>query len=311
MRRALTTAAFVTAAAMADAAEFRGGAERPEPGVSRCDLDGEVGYDVFVEYALSHTHVDKHIIWSVRSNEAKRGDYELGFSEERVVAIGDFKPGGACELLWESGESAAGPTTLAVTPFRLPTPADFASANPTLPLPWQIAGTIDFSGDGAADLLWWNAETGERRAWIARADGTWRATSVAGGPPGAPDPTGSWRPAAAVRLDEDGTPGVIWHKPGDPVPMRYYRTQWTGSELVLHSEAPLDDLDQPGQGIVAAGDFDQDGQDDLLWQHNQSGRLRVCFLDGGTLRTCSTMIPDGFELPDFNEDAHWRVVGPR
>src|SRR5262249_58032667 len=32
--------------------------------------------------------------------------------------------------------------------------------------PWQVVGVGDFNGDGRADVLWFNADTGELGEWV-------------------------------------------------------------------------------------------------------------------------------------------------
>jgi hypothetical protein len=314
MARALTTAVMLATTTLTGSAVQAGGpVGPPEQLPVRCDLDGDLStLDVVVAYRLMHmTHNEKHVVWSIAETIANSGlGTEATESTAQVVAVGDFKPGGPCEVLWESGESEFGPTTLIAGEFRLPTLGELQSGTPSLPHPWRIAATTDFSGDGVTDLLWWNPQNAELLAWIGAASGGWYQVSVVGGPPPSNHP---WRPVAAAMLDGYGQPGVFWQSADPSDPLWYDRAQvQQNGALVLHSGASVAALHQTGATIRAVGDLNQDGSDDLLWQDDATQRLRVCFLAGRTLLRCDPLIPDGFEDPTMPADEYeWRVVGPR
>jgi hypothetical protein len=44
--------------------------------------------------------------------------------------------------------------------------------------PWQIVGVGDFNGDGHADVLWFNASTGQLGYWLLDGQGNVLATSI-------------------------------------------------------------------------------------------------------------------------------------
>jgi hypothetical protein len=312
MSRALSTALVTTAIALAAVGGASGQVILGGANDSRCDLDGEIRLDVMVRYQIGHMdHIDQHVIWSVEGPSAEFG-HPLPFttSKARVMAIGDFHTGGACELLWQS-DPIDGPLRLAITTFRLPGGDDFDIGTASPPFPWQIAASADFSGDGTPDLVWWQPVTHDRLAWISSANGGWDTVDVVGGPgsPNLPDPDRVWRPVGAPGLDAVDKPGLLWHSAAESGGLLYFRVQYTGSALVLHSEVPLDS-NQLAHNIVAVGDFDRDGFEDLLWQHVGDSTLRVCFLERRKLRECAPMVPDVFVHPDHSE-AYWSVVGPR
>jgi hypothetical protein len=55
--------------------------------------------------------------------------------------------------------------------------------------------------------------------------------------------------------------------------------------------------------VAATGDFDRDGQRDIVWQHLTSGRIAVWLMSGTRLRASVPLTPD--RLADTN----WRIVG--
>src|SRR5262249_60203412 len=44
--------------------------------------------------------------------------------------------------------------------------------------PWQVVGVGDFNGDGRADVLWFNADTGSEGGWVGDGQANGIATSI-------------------------------------------------------------------------------------------------------------------------------------
>ncbi|PYR88836.1 MAG: hypothetical protein DMF84_26990 [Acidobacteria bacterium] len=59
----------------------------------------------------------------------------------------------------------------------------------------------------------------------------------------------------------------------------------------------------PAWVIVASGDFNSDGQSDLVWQHRRNGLISVWFMNGTTLLDAVLMTPSRVSDPD------WWIVG--
>jgi hypothetical protein len=291
----------------------------------RCDLNGQNGADVLVRYPLPDpqpqqpvvTHTNKHVVWRVDWEHAQKSG-ELGFAEPRVVAVGDFTAGGGCDLVWEAEPLSAGaPARLAVGEGFTQLAGDaFAQGTDRPPAPWDIVGADDLTGDGLTDLLWVNANTGALRLWIRTSTATWKASNVVGGipVPGGPVPPQWWRPVAVARLEQGGPPGVIWFNPSQSVKLVYLRALWTGEQIELEYAGPIERLNEPDWLIVAVGDFDGDGMEDLIRQEQGPplGSLQVCIMNGLTLRdqSCTSLVPDVLLHPDYPE-LDWHVVGPR
>src|SRR5262245_60282578 len=149
----------LTAATLASVLTLAGS---PSAAAERCAFSHGIP-PLIVRYPIHHddgnssTHTNKHIEWTVSTGADATPGEILGYENPAVVAVGDFVPGGGCDLLWETGTS---PNYLAVTSgFTQQVPGGEADLIAPLPPPWQLAGAFDFTGDGMADLLWWNPET--------------------------------------------------------------------------------------------------------------------------------------------------------
>jgi hypothetical protein len=67
---------------------------------------------------------------------------------------------------------------------------------------------------------------------------------------------------------------------------------------------------QQNWNVVALGDFDGNGYEDLLRQHTSTGRLQVCFVSAGQVGDCPDVNPPLFTDPQGSGEP-WSVVGPR
>jgi hypothetical protein len=90
---------------------------------------------------------------------------------------------------------------------------------------------------------------------------------------------------------------------------QYFRTAWDGEKLKLQNPRSVRGLSAPGYTIAAVGDFDGDGDDDLLQQGIEDLKLRICIMDGFTLRQCVSVTPETFHHVDYTNG--WAVAGPR
>lgn len=116
---------------------------------------------------------------------------------------------------------------------------------------WKIVGTSDLNGDGKADLLWQNQQTG------------------------------------AVRLFKM----AFYSKVGE---------QTTGLQVA-----------DPNWRIAATGDFNGDGQADILWQHLYAGNFVIWFMKGvngqAVFQSAAYITVNGTAVALGSDP--WRVVG--
>lgn len=130
----------------------------------------------------------------------------------------------------------------------------------------------DADGDGRTDLLWHSAAQASLDAWSMR--GNRRASVVQ-----ASAPAGGVVLATAD-LDGDGFADMV-------VADREARTVSAmldrGHAGVGYVQAPIGVLPGDAWALVATGDLDGSGSDELLWYHATSGRASVWWMDGAAV----------------------------
>ncbi|GGA48362.1 Ig-like domain-containing protein [Okeania sp. KiyG1] len=140
---------------------------------------------------------------------------------------------------------------------------------------------FDFDGDGKADILWRDQETGKNRMWLM--DGTTRRDRGA-----IPTWNNDFEVAGVADFDGDGKADILW------------RDQETGKNRMWL----MDGTTRSDRGaiptwstdfeVAGVADFDGDGKADILWRDQETGKNRMWLMDGtnrsdrGAIPTWST-----------------------
>ena len=205
----------------------------------------------------------------------------------QVVGMGDFDNDTHVDILWRN--SASG---INVVWFMNGT--EWVSSAELLPvgdLTWQIAGTGDFNNDTHVDILWRNSLSGENVVWNMNGT-TWIGSAVL---LGVSDQT--WQIVGTGDFNKDGKVDMLWRYTGPSgynVVWHMDNATWTGSAELI----PVGDT---AWQIAGTGDYNNDGNVDILWRYNGSGGYNVIwYLNGVNWSSSAELIP----VPDLN----WRIV---
>lgn len=127
------------------------------------------------------------------------------------------------------------------------------------------AGVSDFSGDGTADIGWFNPTTGDIDLWTIQ-NGQFAGSIDVGTHPA------GWSPAVAGNFDASGGSDIAWYNPSshDIDIWKLAGGHWAGSvDLGSHPA---------GWNPSGAGDFNHDGTQDILWYNPISGDAEIWLL---------------------------------
>ncbi len=191
----------------------------------------------------------------------------------RIGAIADFNGDGYSDLLWVNDSSRQ-----AVVWYMGGTGGNVEQSWEWISqagVPgWSLVGAADFNHDGIPDLLWQNDATRQVVIWYMSGAGTagvhtW-AWLTQNGVPG-------WGIKAVADFNHDGTPDVVWQNDATRQSVVWYLSQNGTNELSWEwiSQGWL-----PGWSIAGAGDFNGDGNVDVLLVADSTRQAIFWYLDG-------------------------------
>jgi len=172
-----------------------------------------------------------------------------------VVGTGDFNGDGRDDILWRNTNGTVsdwlGTATGGFT-------ANDANAARFVPTDWHVVGTGDFNGDGRDDVLWRNTN-GQISDWLGQANGGFllnddiALTNVAT----------SWHVVGTGDFNGDGRDDILWRNDNGQL------SNWLGQANggFVNNGANSGTFVPIAWSVVAVGDYNGDGRDDILWRH--------------------------------------------
>jgi len=221
-----------------------------------------------------------------------------------VAGISDFNGDNNADILWRNVSGALVDWSMNGSAI---TSGNFLTLNGQVIAPdatWSIAGTGDFNGNGKADILWRQSASGALAIWDM--NGATINTSTAITSNGAAiRPDASWNIAGVADFNGDGNVDMLWRNSATNEVALW---QMNGSSI-----ASAADLKSNGQqaapdaswSIAGIGDFDGDGNADLLWRQGSTGTLALWLMNGSTI---SASVTPSFDGTAISPDQSWSIV---
>lgn len=189
-----------------------------------------------------------------------------GIKGPHRAVTGDYDGDGKTDLLW--GYKDSGHLALSMTNNASIAHTELLHMDND---PWRIVGTGDYNGDGMADIIQQNKIDGQTRISFMDANVVVSSAAIEG----ASDP--ALRVIGSGDFNKDQRDDVLWYYTASG---KFYITLMNGP-LVL-SGGRLSGVSDPDAvlNIAGVGDFNNDGFDDIIWNHTQSGDFHVTLLQG-------------------------------
>ncbi|MBW4523109.1 MAG: pre-peptidase C-terminal domain-containing protein [Scytolyngbya sp. HA4215-MV1] len=122
-------------------------------------------------------------------------------------------------------------------------------------------------------------------------------------------PNNDWSVVGTGDFNQDGEADLVWRNQGATVPPGGRTVIWTMQGETPTSTVPLNTppVDDPNWRIEGVGDFNRDGQADLVWRYygttgSEVGRTVIWTMNGTT--PVSTLV-----MPVLVADSNWQIVG--
>ena len=177
-------------------------------------------------------------------------------------------------------------------------------------LPQVVAGINgDLNGDGIPDIIWQNSGTNETKFWFMNTDGTKKSELDLVHGAGT-----KWRLSSTGDMNNDGNIDLLWQEENGATVYCYYMDGSGG--IIKGTSASLASGVAPGWRFASAsGDYNGDGNVDLLWHSTTKGST-VCWHFNGQGKVSAfsplgsgiTSVFNSYAGHDMNSDGDADVI---
>jgi uncharacterized repeat protein (TIGR01451 family) len=232
----------------------------PEP--TSDDFNGDGRGDILFRHDSGEVY-----LWAMNGLQtAGEGRVALVTNDWHIQGVGDFNGDGNSDFLWRQDSGQVYFWEMDGLQIKEEGPPPHAP----VPNDWHIEGTGDFDGDFKSDILW-RHDSGQVYLWEMDGLNVKAEGSVTHAPV-----TTDWHVQGVGDFNGDGNSDVLWHQDGSG---QVYVWEMNGQQVqaegaVAHAAVTSD---WHVQGI---GDFNGDGNSDVLWRQDGSGQVYVWEMNG-------------------------------
>lgn len=224
-----------------------------------------------------------------------------------LQGMGDFSGDRKTDLFWYN--KITGDTTAwLMDGANAPTAVSYNRVAPESG--WVFQGVGDFCGNGKADLLWYNQQTGEAAAWLMNGANAPSYASY-----GQVNPSSGWILKGMGDFSGDGKTDLFWYnqQTGETAAWMV-NVNSCSAQISFSALSPQD-----GWSFEGIADVTGNGKADVVWYNKQTGQTETWMMNGTSTPDCLTKQQDMSSywdlqaMGDFNGngrmDMFWRNYG--
>jgi hypothetical protein len=239
--------------------------------VVRTDLNGDARSDLL--YRNATTGQVYRILMNGFATIGAAPAYAEPNTAWKIVADADFNGDGITDLLYRN-DATGQVFVLLFNSSGMPGGGGFVYTEPNLD--WKIVHTPDIDGDGKADVLWWNAATGQVYAMLMN------GAAIAAQGFVYSEPNTAWKIVAAGDFSGSGRKNqLLWRNSGTGqvylMTVTYSAGLFSQIGQMIYQEPNL------AWKIVAAADFNGDGKSDIVWRNDSTGQVYMMLMNGPSI----------------------------
>jgi hypothetical protein len=190
-----------------------------------------------------------------------------------IKGLSDFDGNGTADVLWTDNNTGE-LVVWGMNGSAISWSADVTSGGSSVylgPYPWITEATGDFDGNGTADILWRNANTGETVIWGMNGNAIAWSNDVYT-PWGTQASLGTRYVVAGIGdFDGSGTSDILWL---DSYTGEVWIWGMSGSQVVsscdTYYQQPGGEAWAQAANVLGIGDFNGDGKSDILWRDSSN-----------------------------------------
>ncbi|MDJ0798684.1 MAG: family 16 glycosylhydrolase [Calothrix sp. MO_167.B12] len=250
-----------------------------------------VNTDDFIFWRNQQT--GENAVWLMNGSNLLEGvgiDTHLPDSNWKIEATGDFNNDDKTDLVWRdetTGENAIWYMDGAHLQQGVLINTSLPDSN------WDIEATGDFNNDGKTDLVWRNYATGQNAIWYMDGANLQQGVFI-----DAPLSDIDWKIEGTEDFNNDGKTDLVWRDYATGQNAIWYMD---GANLQqgVFIDTPLSDVNWRIEGT---GDFNNNGQFDLVWRNYITGQNAIWYMNGANLE-------QGVFIDTTVSDTNWQIVG--
>lgn len=228
----------------------------------------------------------------------------------KIVGIGDMNGNGKADIVWYN--SKTGETQIwymddhKVVGRGTVLGEDGKSA--FIGPPWGIVGAGDMNGNGKADIVWYNSNTGETQVWYMEGNKVVGRGTVLGedGKPALIGPP--WSIVGIGDMNGNGKADIVWYNSNTGETQFWYMDghKVVGRGTILGEDGKPAFIGPPWR-IVGIGDMNRNGKADIVWYNSSTGETQFWYMDGHKVVGRGTVLGEDGK-PTFIGPP-WSIVG--